>query len=298
MKVYRDDDIAITCIQNWLDVINEFDNPDIYIVCDSRYLKMEILHKCHFPDSGNLTFMRSRERAIKGICRNLHSKSIRWRNATYAHIIPFWHAKQNSIDHHWDLDADDTMFLLSSKETAIILKQAEKQAEEQGIEAYSLDMWRSRTKGRYWTFGVLYIRNNNRFYSFFENNHDKSWMKRYEDRQLERFYNIDWYFTYLKEEEMAKIETFYVENSMFAHLGANCLSNPIYGALYKWKNGVLHYPIIENFYGDDSLAANLITNCNKIDIGLKGDEQKEFLCNKFGRISDFERRRFGLLNHI
>lgn len=298
LKVYRDDENALRCIQNWLEVISYYDAANVFILCDSIYLKKMILEKCRFPDHVYLEFMRTRKGYLKSVCKNLHSKSRRWRNAAYAHILPFYHSSKQNTKQHWDIDADDTMFLLNPDKTYSIMKSVENIATDNDISAFSLDMWRSRSKAKYWTFGVLFVNDIVDYCSIFNANKDKTWMESYSNSKLERFYNTDWFFTYLKDNKIAKIESFYVKNASFVHWGANCLSSPIYGGYYRWTEDRLIFPILKYIFKDDELGDLDTYDCIQVDINLTGNESSEYLRNHYGVLDDYERRRFGLYDHI
>ena len=62
----------------------------------------------------------------------------RWKNAGYAHITTFYHARQNGIDRFWNIDADDTFICLRKDRIIELLSQVEKKAVSDHIHLLSL----------------------------------------------------------------------------------------------------------------------------------------------------------------
>lgn len=79
--------------------------------------------------------------------------------------------------------------------------------------SFSLDMWRSSTHGRHWSFGITFVRGNDMVFDVIEKHCSRKWKDKYGEYVVH--YNLDWYLNYLKENKYLSVETFYIENCMF-----------------------------------------------------------------------------------
>ena len=242
LKINRNDDVAIKCLQHWLNIIDELDS-DYYILCDKKELKDKILKNITFRD-GNFKFLKSyRNSELSYIVKNIATKI--WINATYAHLTSFYHSKINNIQSFWNIDADDTMFCLNKSKVAACLKSIEDYAAVNDIAAFSFDMHRSRTKGKHWSFGVTYTQNNMDWFKLLKKNKDLSWREKYEDYDNE--FNLDWYFTYLKDNKVINLRTFCLRNMLFVHFG-DVINNPIYAWAGIYTENKIKFPILLDLY--------------------------------------------------
>lgn len=292
-KVNRQADYTLMCIQHWVNTIRYFD-CDFYFVCDNKRLERDIVRYICFKDT-NIKFIRSQRKQLKKIANNLYTKY--WKNATYAHLTPFYHAKEHAFKQYWTIDADDTMFLLNPPRVAEILERVETLAKQRNTTALSLDMWRTRTHGKHWSLGVVYIRDNVDLCHYFEETTSLDWTKAYE--QIDVAFNVDWYFNYLKDSKNVAIETFYVENAYFIHWG-DMLRNILGCSVYYWWNHMLLLPIIKYIYQNNNLGEIPIADCFKIDIGLSCQEGLKFMENElsFTRFCGKELRRLHELKNF
>ncbi len=269
LKMNIDTNISMICLQHWIDTINLLD-ADFYIICDNKKLQNNILKYIIFKNS-NIKFISSIRNPLSNLVKKLVSKN--WINAAYAHLTTFFHAKQNNIRNFWNIDADDTMLIINSEKITEILKQAQKYAIDNNINAFSLDMWNSRTRGKYWSFGITYINNSNSFVEIFNNLQNNNWQK---NCLFNDDINLDWYFTYLKQKNISQIKTFYIENTYFMHscrLGNEFFTNIVGSYLCYWTNNKVIYPIISNIFEDEQLGIIPINKeCIKLDIGIKKEE--------------------------
>lgn len=272
LKVNRIADYTLRCIQEWLNIVYEM-KADFYFICDSDLLRHMILNTCRFQD-GDIKFLKSMRKELKHTAKNLYTGH--WKNATYAHLTPFYHAKNNGIKRFWNIDADDTMFLLEPQLVSKILKKVEMESDQKGIAANSLDIWRSKTFGVHWTLGILYINGMEDFCRIFEANRNLSWTREYE--AVTDAFNLDWFMSSLAKKEDINIQSFYVDNAMFIHWGSFIL-NPFSASIFSWKDGKLVLPIQKNIF-DDELGEVEIADCLKIDIGLSGKEGNVFWKNE------------------
>ncbi len=230
-KINRYEDYTLQCIQEWINVANELDY-DFFFVCDNNKLRYDIIRRCYFKDK-NIRFIESMRSELKEVASHLCTP--KWLNATYAHLTPFYHAKKNGIRRFWNIDADDTTICAEPKQTAALLKEAEKMSLERGYSAYALDMWRSKTNSVHWSLGVFFVNEITDFVSVFEKEESLAWTKTLEE--YDRNFNLDWYMTYLKNTSGIKIGTFYPDNTYFIHWGNFVLN--VSGCWVNYWGGVI-----------------------------------------------------------
>ena len=289
LKVNRDEPYTLICVQEWINVITEL-GADFYFVCDNKMLEYKILRSCYFKD-GDIKFIRSIGRPIRPVAQNLYTDF--WKCATYAHLTPFYHSKGHGIKKYWNIDADDTTILLKPSNAARALRKVEELSERERIAAVSLDMWRSRTHGRHWSLGVLYINDEIDFCSIFEANKDLKWAEEF--KEYETAFNLDWFFTYLKNHNKANIQTFYIDNSFFIHWGGWFLLDPISSGIYFWKEGKVTFPILKDIFRNTELGVLDIADCYKISVGVDEAEGLKILENEICRIKYFTRQKRKLI---
>lgn len=276
-KINRIADYTLQNIQYWIDVVSEY-GADFYFVCDDPWLEYQILKKCTFKD-GNIKFIRSWRKKLKRITPMFCTPGLE--DMTCAHLTPFYHAKEKGYKKCWMIDADDTMFLLSPKRIVELLLAVERKAESEKIQAFSLDMWRSKTFGAHWSLGILLVTDASFFCNLFSQHKDELWHN--ETIRYQYLYNLDWFMTYSKNHNMARIETFYVDNCRFIHWG-KLISDPIFSAIYHWCDGKLVSPIMKYLYGRrDKGEIPICKDCIKIDIGISAQESLSIMENELCR---------------
>ena len=289
-KINRFEHFTVECINKWIDAISVYDLQYVF-VCDNDVLKHEVLKKCNLND--NFTgFLKSDRRGLKKIAKNLYTD--KWEFATYAHLTPFYHAKLVGKRNFWCIDADDTMFLMKSDKIAMIMQEVEKISIKSEISAISLDMWRSKTLGKHWSLGVLYINDNIDFCKVFASITNNQWMQ--ELNIVDDAYNLDWFMTYLKDIKKYNIQSFYVENAGFIHWSDNLIINNSSSWINMWKDGKVVYPIMKYIYQDDRYGVIEIADCIKIDVGIDESEYKKymFINSDYNHISDTRRSLLGI----
>ena len=272
-KINRESDYALSCIQEWINIAYEMDYDFIFI-CDNNKLKYDIIRKCYFKDT-NIRFISSMRHKLKKIAINLGTK--KWLNATYAHLTPFYDAKKNKIKSFWNIDADDTSILLYPQFVNKLLKTAEKIAKEESYDAFALDMWRSKTLNKHWSLGIFYVDDGAFFRNIFEKVKDMNWtdsLKKYD-----RNFNVDWFMTYLKNEKIANLQTFYPNNTMFIHWG-NFINNVSGCWVNYWIDDKVYYPIFSAIYNNQELGIIEIGDCIKIDLNLELKDSLLFFENE------------------
>ena len=271
LKVNRKEPFALKNLSRWIDAAYLM-NADCYIICDDDDLKAQIIESLLLYSE--VRFIKSHvNKELQFIVDSIANRN--WKNAAYAHLTSFWDSKERGYKFFWNIDADDTRMCVSIDRMVEILKTVEDYAESNKIECFSLDMWRSETRGKHWSFGITYISNQVEWLKICR---EKCMDEEYKKMDNEGNQNVDWFFTYLKSCNISKIETFYVENMKFIHYSNDFFEKPIGSGLYHWKNGKLNYPIL--FYGlgiEDIGEYYIAPDIIKIDIGIKDTEGTEIL---------------------
>lgn len=269
-KINRDAEYTVSCVQGWIDIAHEMGRNFVF-VCDNKLLEYKIITKCQFYEE-NIVFFSSIGKELNDIVRNLCTGN--WSNATHAHLTPFYDAKRLKIARFWNIDADDTTIALSTKRTAELLKNVEKKANEEGIEAFSLDMHNSKSFGVNWTLGVLYINNKSDFCKIFENVTDLSWgdwiLEKYDD-----YLNLDWFITSLQRKSIINIKSFYINDCFFIHWG-DFLRNPLNCGVYFWHNKNLYFPLVCLLYGNKAMGKLEIKNSIEVEFNSTLQESIEY----------------------
>lgn len=217
LKFNRFADDAYMCLQYWIDIINIL-GGDFYIICDNKKLEFNILKRIVFKDY-NIKFIKS----IKSqYLQNLINPIItpRWKNAAYAHLSTYYHAKQNNYKDFFNIDADDTLFIIPPEIFAKQLLQIKQYAINNSIDNFSLDMYLSRFWNKPWSFGVTYSQMKIDYFAIFEKYNNNSWWEeKYYVIEKEKNVNLDSYFTYLKDINLINNKVFYIQDSYFIHYG-------------------------------------------------------------------------------
>lgn len=271
LKINRDEEFAIRNLGHWIDAAYLL-GSDCFIVCDKEELIERIRKELLLSDE--CIFIRSDRGLLnQKIVKNISNRN--WENAAYSHITTFIHAHDNKYDYFWNIDADDTMICLRVDRVVELLKTVEKYAEQNEIDCYSLDMWRSKWKGEHWSFGITYANGRIDWYKeMLIHCEDKAY--RYMESGMN--YNIDCYFTYLKSLGKIQIETFYFENLRFIHYSADFFNRPISSAFYHWTNGKLLFPIMLGCIGVKELSSfDIYADVIKLDIHIKDEEARDIL---------------------
>ena len=276
LKINREEDFAFSNLLRWIRVAMISDSK-CYILCDKIELIEKIKEKLW--NGYTVSFIKSDKSAFsEKIVQMIACK--RWKNAAYAHLTTFLHAKKMQHTYFWNIDADDTQLCLSDDRIKELLDVAEEYAEKNNIDAFSLDMWRSKTQGKHWSFGITYINGSlnweNLLYYHSQN-------ELYKMRIEEERGNIDWFFTDLRSTTDFKLETFYFENLKFIHYSDDFFKKPVSAGFYHWKNNKLIHPIILYCFGIEEIGKfNIYKDVIKLDIGIKDDEATNMLtyyCN-------------------
>lgn len=264
LKVDRIASYTMMCIQHWICVADAY-GARICFVCDNKNLEKMIIKECTFQKLSDINFIKSIKKPTKEVVKQLYTGY--WKNVTYAQLTPFYHAKEHKIERFFTIDADDTSFLMPPDKVAAGLKEAAKFAVLDEIQAFSLDMHCSRTRGKYWSFGVAFINGTKSFTRIFEENKDRSWIEklsRLQNFRL-RIANVDHFFCYLKETGLAKIESFYLDKSSFVHW-EDPSSGIVPVAVMNWENRNLTFVTFQSVPQKNLEVVYPITNCRRIII--------------------------------
>lgn len=243
LKIDRISKYTLMCVQHWVHVSNEL-GCDIYFVCDNKKLERLILKEIEFKKL-NFKFVPSARNQLRYLGAYMYSYY--WRNATYAHLTPFFIAKQLGIKRFWAIDGDDTTFLNSPKIVADNLVRAEKYAIDNDLAAFSLDMWTSRSPYDSWTMGIMFINDIVNFFSIFEETKSRDWIKEFgQKRNINiKVANLDHFFTHLNDIGKIKAKAFYFENTTFIHWDDNIpgIKSKICTQIFHWENNKLYLPM-------------------------------------------------------
>ena len=263
------------CIQQWIDIVNQL-GYDYYILSDKPELNRKILDKIQFYDL-DIKFIKSCKNIfLRKIVRNIAVRY--WRNATFAHLTTYYHAAKNNIQTLWNIDADDTMFLLDASKTADLLKMAEGYAAANSIENFSLDMHRSNIRGHHWSFGITYTVNPQKWLKIFSRNKSKSWQKKY--LKWDKYFNLDWFMTYLKDTDFKDtIATFYCKNLYFAHC-SNLYTSFLGLSVYHWIDNRLEYSVLKELFKSPEVdSCPIFKDIVAFDMNLQYEDYQKFYEN-------------------
>lgn len=288
LKVNQMTDYSFACIQHWVNISHEMNATSIF-VCDNLRLEKQMLRVIRF-NGDDVIIIPSMRKDLKGIIENMATP--RWQNAGIAHYTPFYHAQKNGIDSFWEIDADDTMICLKTAKAAEALIKAEELLNGCAPAAISLDMWWTRTHGKYWTWGVAYINGTTRFINEIESVNDRNWWNPYKEYDID--VTADWFFTYLRDYRKISIETFYIEASWFIHW-CSFIRNAMHGYVCYWKDGWWHAPIMESIFLNTELGQIVIQDCKKIDVGISIEDGSKFIENNVTRTKTWDIRLRRLL---
>lgn len=261
---------SMPCLSRWIEIA-KFMNADFYIICDKDELIKKIADSCIFYNT-NVKFLKSDRYISKKILKIVSTKS--WEKAARAHLTTFYHSKKNNIKNFWNIDADDTMFMLSNKKIANCLTKIATYADKQNYNLFSLDMHHTRYYGKHWTFGITYTRNIVDYLQILKNEKSIEWRKDFDKIRAHGQFNVDSYFAYLKNHNKLSIGTFNIDNVYFIHWGTVGLPN-MYRFIQIEKNNILHFPVGEKLFNENEYS-KLKTVEGVINFDLGVEEQESY----------------------
>lgn len=289
LKVNRIHKTSFDCIQHWVNIISYL-NGYIFFVCDNKKLKNLIYKNITFADM-NFSFIPSDKKTLKNeisyILDGVTNK-LMWQRIAFAMTTAFAHAYKNNYKLSYNIDADDILLYSDAKFIAKAFEKAELYAKENNLDLFNLDMFVSKSFGVHWSFGVVMCLSPQRCFNTLKNNinwrKNKQLINKYKTVYINKFnYNIDWFFTFIRDTQQLRIKTFYIENLLVAHMPDYILEHG-WAFMFRWSNGSLKFPILETFY-DTEFYNEQIRNipiyedCVKIDVDLGGISYKKAFMN-------------------
>lgn len=243
LKFHQQSFNAYACLRWWVEVARSL-GGDLFVLCDLDSQKV--------PEDLRGYLLRSDEVLRAAMKSKLAEK---WINAGAAHLTCFAHAHRQGYEEFWNIDADDTMFLMEKDAVVRSLHAAEQVARAQQIDCFSLDMY--QTFQVHWSFGVTFTRRSKDYLGIVASIDPQAVVAAYppvndgqpfvrkEDGLVYRLIgyngNIDWFFTYMRDRQLINARSFYIENAYFAHVGIfgyDPLGQLING-VYHWRDGKL-----------------------------------------------------------
>ncbi len=295
LKVNRNNSYVLPNLKHWLDAVMMYEGSYAYILCDNSELKSRILSELKI-DNARMSFLESDRnndeinRVLNNICR-----VNKWVKVGQAHLKTHWHADESKYDSFWNIDADDTFICLDPIRMVELFKKVEDYCRASGIRMISLDMWRTMSinekwpKGDNWSLGVVYVDNSVSWKDILlEHCTDSEYGSM--TFPFDKDINLDWYFTYLRRQRVERIETFYFENLRFMHFFDYFFNFPHLSTFCFWKQGKLHYPILESCFGSKFRSELPIApDAIRFDIGITEDEALLALAACSGEVFSFWR---------
>lgn len=257
------------CLQQWIYIINEM-KGDFYIICDNKRAEAFLLERVCFFNNNIKIIGSIKNKLLKNLAKITCDKY--WKNAFYAHLTPFVHAKENKIENFWNIDADDsTMFEIPSK-IANCLSQVAQYADLNNINCFSYDVLQSLYKGKHWCFGVTYTTNNTLVYKVLKNFKNNEWQKLYIKITNKNNLNADWFFTYLKDNNILNIQSFMIKDLYYSHLG---IGFDAFRIFFICKDNHIIYPLYKSYLPNDNMSSIPIENKTIVfDFNIEEKESK------------------------
>ncbi len=285
LKVHRVHRTAIDCIRQWVNIVNKM-HAFIYFVCDNPNMKEEIYKNIKLPNK-KFKFIKSDRKTLRHeINKILHKveRAKMWKRIAYSLLTPYVHAQKNNIHVSYNIDADDILLCAEPKKVAEAFIEAENYALKNDIDLLNFDMFYSKSYGVHWSFGVVICTNPSNCLNTLKTNTDwrtnKKLIEKYNICWLDKFnFNVDWFFTFLRDTNQLNMKTFYIENAVVAHMPDIILEHG-WAFMLQWKDNNIHFPILTNFYKRavwDNVP--IPAECIKIDVNLQDEDYKHFLCN-------------------
>ena len=292
-KVNRVSEYSILCIRTWMDIAEAM-NSLVVIICDNPKLEKKIFENIWFKDP-HIQIVTSERSKFSSSINNIASRN--WRNAAYAHFTPLYYARLFGITKFWSIDADDTMFLCENSNIVDLLQKAMSYAEVEDIDLFSLDMWKSRSYGKHWSWGVTYVRDTGKVYDLITQEKDASWIDDYKDLFEPQNANSDWHINNLVSRGFdIKVGSFYPKETGFIHWGDQ-IFNPVGSYICKWEGNYVCYPIMKALNVEELSRVPINSECVGFEIGV--DNMRDCYLNKATWLkwaSPVVARYFGLEN--
>lgn len=282
LKLNKFDEGAKKCFEYWLQVANSMDAA-VIILCDKEDITKRILRETKFQTS-IVRFIKSQRAMFKKFVNKMQLDKW-WYNAAYAHLTTFSHAIDNNIQNFWNIDADDTIFMVEPSKIAKYMLEIKQYAAKNEISLFSLDMHHSNSNSFHWSYGITYTRNPEEILEeFYKKDNLKKWKKYQKDNVLCRtpILNLDWFTTFIKSNKNLKIETFYIDNIYFLHF-----SNPLLSSTHSlslFSDNKIIYPIFKDVYGINNIMISEVPIAKddiKFDFNLSIEKSFDFYLKYF-----------------
>lgn len=272
LKVNQKENWSMKCLQHWVDTIETMPGSNrIFVLCDKEDVKGTVQEEICFGKV-QISFLQSERSApeLKHVVSSVTKKS--WGNAAYAHLTTFYHARENGFKYFWNIDADDTFICLSPARAGELLQTAEQYAQENAVDIFSLDMWRTWMKGEHWSFGITFTSNQVDWFEEMRKNCIAA-MTRGKHSVMGLKGNLDEYFSTLKKFSTLRIETFYFENLSFIHYSNDMFTSLRGAGFYHWKENRLTYPILLYCVGmEEEALLPIADDVVKLEIDIQDEE--------------------------
>ena len=261
-------------------------NAFIYFVCDNLEMEESICKSICLPNK-NFKFIKSDRHTLKPEIKKILHKVERqsmWERIAYSMITPFIHAAKNNVAISYNIDADDILLCVKPEKIKQAFLKAEEYAMSNNIDLFNIDMFFSKSFGIHWSFGVVLCTNPQKCLEAIKSN--TNWRTNYKLINqfklswLNKFnFNVDWLFTFLRDTKQLNMQTFYIEKALVAHMPDIILEHG-WAFMLQWKDNNTHFPILSDFYKRETWdSVQIPSECIKIDVDLKEDDYKKFLCN-------------------
>ena len=282
LKVHRVHKTSIDCVKQWVKIARKM-NAFIYFVCDNPQMEKDIKRKIKFKDY-NFRFIKSDRKSLKSevlkILDNVERAKL-WQRIAYSMLTPFLHADKYGHNLSYNIDADDILLCMGPDKISEAFFEAEKYAKKNNIDLFNFDMFYTKSFGVHWSFGIVMCTNPKKCLNAIKANtnwHDNRkfqetfnicWLNKYN-------FNIDWFFTYLRDTRQLNMKTFYIENGMVAHMPDYILEHG-WSFLIKWQEGNVYFPILSNLYDCKTWnSLSIPSEAVKIDVGLNCNSSQDF----------------------
>lgn len=295
LKVNRISDYLFPCVECWVEIFKLSPNAKIFFICDKskvqwviennidlRGLDYEFIPSAY--DSEELQFIVNQTLVPS------------WKNAGFAHLTPFLHARDHGYEDFWNIDADDIRFFLEPAKAIKIFDAVEKFATENQIKIFSLDTFVTIQLGIGWMFGVSYTKNDfNWINEMIKYCRDEKLMQHFHHTIEDR--NADYFFTYLRIMKLIDgIESYYVENLRFMHAYPDYYADPVCGIRYC-SNDRYYCSLFVNELGlGEDGSIKIDDEVYKIDVGITAQDSYDYLRARYHVKSYL--RDFPLVNRI
>lgn len=252
----------------------------IAILYATIQIYIKLLRKRLFFHQKKFQIIRSQTTTFDKSLRQMISKC--WLKAGIAHFTTFLHAERNEYDFFWNVDADDTTFCCDIEKRCTLLKIAEQYSFEHGLNAFSYDMWWTRSLGTHWSFGITFTKTMTNFLKWVKSYSNKNWQKDYQKYNVE--FNVDWFFTFAKEKNILKCDSFYAEDLILIHWG-DFFRNNFASNISYFNDKKLHDILHERLFNSQSQTWNVPGNIPCIYKNNTLQDSELYLRNTVGLVN-------------